>query len=277
GHFSVYLNGPANSKVTVTGISIPQLGIGEKSSEVVGTDKLKSGAITSGKVDEYINTAFPDATTTVTFDRAADVRGATLLNLPNITDQTLTQTQTDNLAKIREDSIAEAGTATGAITGAGAVPGLGWLTDLWEWLKKLLNAILGLPAAILDGLKALWKWLADILNAILAIPGAISKVIVDSITWAFAVDETWLKSRISDLKVDFDGKFPALVPIDFRFTDKASFDDLKVYIPNVGEVVIVQGDMVMRYSPILKNFLRAFFYLITGLFFFRRFYKVAED
>ena len=60
----------------------------------------------------------------------------------------------------------------------------------------MLNAILSIPGAILDGLKALWDWLAKILQAILAIPGGIigilgkiweflqtlSKVIADAIT-----------------------------------------------------------------------------------------------
>ena len=49
--------------------------------------------------------------------------------------------------------------------------GTGWLDKILDFLKKLLNAILSIPGAILDGLKALWDWLAKILQAILAIPG----------------------------------------------------------------------------------------------------------
>ena len=81
-----------------------------------------------------------------------------------------------------------------------------------------MNAILGIPGAILDGLKALWDWLAKILQAILAIPGGIinilskiweflqtlSKVISDAITvaitWTFSIDETWLRGRLEQFK-----------------------------------------------------------------------------
>ncbi|WP_067091673.1 hypothetical protein [Streptococcus marmotae] len=106
-------------------------------------------------------------TTTVKFDPKARVDGTTLV--PTVQE----------LERIRAGSAvgAQAGTVTltgaNSMTATGASTGLGldWLAKLWEWLKKLLDAILSIPGAILDGLKALWDWLAKILQAIGAIPG----------------------------------------------------------------------------------------------------------
>lgn len=271
----------------ITGVSIPELGISEKAKPISNREKLKSSGIDSASVDQYIDTAFPNDET-VTFDMSANVSEASLLNLPKVSDKQYTGEQIKTLSDIQAKARTEAGESISSNTGSLANTGTGFLEKLWEWLKQLLDAILGIPGAILAGLKALWDWLARILAAIQAIPGVISKGIVDvvsgisealkgALTWAFGIDQAWLQGRLGEIRKVFNAKFPALTPINYTFTDKTTFDDLKMMMPNVGEVVVVRGAVVMQYAPVLKNFMRAFLYLLTALFFFKRFYKVAED
>lgn len=317
--------------VTITDVTIPQLGIGTNVG-TISTDAMMSTSIEINKADEYVNTAFP-SDARVRFRTDADVRGATLTNLSNISDTTLTGSQIKTLEGLESVAISEADIAPSSGTGSSSTGGFWSL--LWDWLKKIWEAIISIPSLILDGLKALFStitdwlsklwdlitsipnavvtgisylpdWLSKIWTSITSIPGAIvtavtgfwtdllewvrsigegiasigrviTTAIKDALTWAFGIDGSWLKGRIEDLRRIFNSKFPAIKAIDYRFSDKATFDDLTMTIPNVGTVVVVKGSVVMQYGSILKNFLRAFFYLITALFFFKRFYKVAED
>ena len=109
----------------------------------------------------------------------------------------------------------------------------------------------------------------EVLDKALLRPGRLDRRVI--------VDKPDLKGRIETLKKTFDSKFPALKPINYKFSDKSSFDDLKMTVPYCGQVTVVESSIVMKYGSVLKNFLRAFFYLITALFFFKRFHKVAED
>ena len=287
----------------ITKVQIPELGI-NKSSAPISTEKLKSRAIDSQNVDEYIDTAFPNDET-IEFNPQADVTTATMVNMPKISNKTLTASQVKSLDDIQANAVSE---NTGSSSSAGSSSGFWSL--LWNWLLRILNAILGIPAAILDGIKTLFAtvtdWLAKIWMGICSIPSAIvsgvtgfwekllelvesivkaiegfNQAIANAITgvfeWCFGLDESWLKGRIETLKETFDSKFPALKPINYKFSDKSSFDDLKMTVPYCGQVTVVESSIVMEYGSVLKNFLRAFFYLITALFFFKRFHKVAED
>ncbi|WP_161498512.1 hypothetical protein, partial [Streptococcus suis] len=89
---------------------------------------------------------FPDTSTTVTFDQNADVTGATLATIPTISNHNLTDTQVQDLTKIKSgvDTAVNTGadTAIDSMTGtasAGVGAGWDWLSKLWEWLKKLLD------------------------------------------------------------------------------------------------------------------------------------------
>ncbi|KXW40335.1 hypothetical protein NTPn39_08270 [Streptococcus pneumoniae] len=307
----------------IKGVSIPELGIsvGEK----IKTDTLKRTEIQKEVVTKYIDTAFPKNSETVTFKSDAQVASLSLPALPRVSDKTYSDDQLRELNKIRAGTgvatpaVPEVGAGslgigeipgTGSLTGAGelagagtlagsgattaAGTGLGWLDKIIEWLKKLLNAILGIPGAILNGLKALWDWLAKILQAILAIPGGIinilskiweflqtlSKVISDAITgaitWTFSIDETWLRGRLSSLNDTFRRKFPVMVPLRYDFNDKDTISDMSVNIFG-SNYVILNGATATKLASPIKMVFRALAYVLMALFFARKFHKVAED
>ena len=283
----IFLRSKVSSDINLTSVSISELGI-HKTAQSMPTTNLKTGAVTSPKVDEYVQTAFPDSSTTVTFDQNADVTGATLATIPTISNHYLTDTQVQDLTRIKSgvDTAVNTGadTAIDSMTGpasAGVGAGWDWLSKLWEWLKKLLDAILGLPAAILAGLQALWdsliKWLTDIWTAISAIPGAISKAWTDALTWAFGVDQAWLDVRIKNLRLAFNSKFPNIQAFNYRFGDKSAFDDIRITLPGFGTHAVVSGSAMTAFAVKAKPFISGIFYLLTALFFMRKFYKVSED
>lgn len=277
--------------VTITDVSIPELGIGSVREEI-STANMMQNAMEVKTAEQYINVAFPNASTTVTFNTQANVIGATLPQIGTLSDYTLTGAQTDQLARVR------AGTATGALTGAqtatGTLTGTGWLDKILEFLKKLLDAILAIPGLILDGLKALWDWLAKILQAILAIPGGIigvlskiweflqtlSKVISNAITgaltWAFGIDGTWLKGRIESLQRQFRIKFPTMEPLRYDFGDKDVISDMNISILG-RSYTILDGAIATKLASPIKMVFRALSYVLMALFFARKFHKVAED
>ncbi|HEM3970234.1 TPA: hypothetical protein U1V34_002005 [Streptococcus suis] len=283
----IYLRPKTHGTINLTSVSISELGI-HKTAQSMPTTNLKTGAVTSPKVDEYVQTAFPDSSTTVTFDQNADVTGATLATIPTISNHNLTDAQVEDLTRIKSgvDTAVNTGadTAIDSMTGtasAGVGAGWDWLSKLWEWLKKLLDAILGLPAAILAGLQALWdsliKWLTDIWTAITAIPGAISKAWTDALTWAFGVDQAWLDARIKNLRLAFNSKFPNIQAFNYRFGDKSAFDDIRITLPGFGTHAVVSGSAMTAFAVKAKPFISGIFYLLTALFFMRKFYKVSED
>lgn len=294
--FDLYIDGPYSKKFTVTGVSIPEIGLGEHSNDKISLEGAKSTAVSSHRVDDYVQTAFPNNSTTVTFDKNVDVTGATLASIPTISNHTLTNTQVQELNRIKvgTDTAVNVGsdaaigvgenTAINSMTGTGTASvglGLDWLSKLLEWLKKLLDAILGLPAAILAGLQALWdsliKWLTDIWTAITAIPGAISKVFTDALTWAFGIDQAWLDARLKNLRLTFNQKFPNIQAFNYRFNDKAAFDDIRITLPGFGTYSVVSGSVMTEFAVKVKPFISGIFYLLTALFFMRKFYKVSED
>lgn len=292
---SFYLDYPSDKRVTVTGLSVPEFGIGEKA-KTISTDKLKEGAIDSASVDKYIDTAFPSQTETVTFKPDAKVGSLSLPNLPTVSDKIYSDNQLKELDKIRAGTGVGAGTATGAQTAIGSLAGAGtgWFDKILDFLKKLLDAILGIPGLILDGLKALWDWLAKILQAILAIPAGIidvlskiwefvkgiGKVIADAITgaltWAFGIDGTWLKGRINSLKRAFEIKFPAIAPLNYSIADKDTLSDMSINIFG-NSYVILDGTVASKLAGPMKMVFRALAYVLMALFFARKFHKVAED
>lgn len=311
------------SDIEVLEVSVPALRINKRVSPL-STEKLKSKAIGSQSIDQYIDTAFPNDET-IEFNPQADVATASLSNMPQISNKTLTANQVKTLDDIQANVVSE---NTGSSSSAGSSSGFWSL--LWDWLLRILNAILGIPSAILDVIKVLfatvtdwlakiWQgicdlnigstivdWLSKLWTAICSIPSAIisgvtgfwekllefvesivkaidgfNQAIANAITgaleWCFGLNEAWLKGRVESLKKMFNSKFPPLKPINYKFSDKGTFDDLTMNVPNCGEVVIVKSSIVMKYGTVLKNFMRAFFYLITALFFIKRFHKVAED
>lgn len=286
--FELYLEYSGSDTVFVKSISVPELGLVSEAKRKLSTEKLKKGAIDSSSVDEYIGTAFP-TDETITFDGNADVTSATLVNLPTISGKTYTGEQIKKLDDIRAQSDAKSGQLeeTGTGVNSGTVSGTGFWDKLWNWLKRLLDAILGLPASILAGLKALWDWLAKILDGILAIPGVIAKAIVDIISgikatiqevfnWAFGIDQIWLQGKLKGINVAFNTKFPNLKRLNFRITEKDSFSDVRMNL--VGhELVVLKGSVVNTYASKIKLVLRAITYISLAWFYLRRFYKVSED
>lgn len=293
-HFSEYAAALASDKpITITDISIPELGIGSVREEI-STANMMQTAMEVKTAEQYINVAFPNASTTVTFNTQANVIGATLPQIGTLSDYGLTGAQTDELARVR------AGTATGTLTGAQTATGTltgsgtGWLDKILEFLKKLLDAILAIPGLILDGLKALWDWLAKILQAILAIPGGIigvlskiweflqtlskviSNAITSALTWAFGIDGTWLKGRIESLQRQLRVKFPTMEPLRYDFGDKDVISDMNISI--LGQsYTILDGVIATKLASPIKMVFRALSYILMALFFARKFHKVAED
>lgn len=293
-HVTKFATALATDKpVTITDVSIPELVIGSVREEI-STANMMQNAMEVKTAEQYINVAFPQASTTVTFNSQANVIGATLPQIGTLSDYTLTGAQTDELARVRAGTGGQtatgAQTATGTLTGAGT----GWLDKILDFLKKLLDAILGIPGLILDGLKALWDWLAKILQAILAIPGGIigvlskiweflqslakviSNAITGALTWAFGIDGTWLKSRIGALDSQFRRKFPNVQPLRYDFSDKDTISDMSVNILG-SDYVILNGATATKLAGPMKMIFRALAYVLMALFFARKFHKVAED
>ncbi len=273
--FDVSVYAKRTLEFNVTSVKIPELNI-NKTAEPVHLDKLKTSGIDSATVNEYIDTAFPSEET-VTFNMDANVSDTTLLNLPNISDKVYTDAQVKTLTDIQtktEDT-------TDSTTDPSAPTNTGFWDSLWSWLKKLLDAILAIPGAILAGLQALWdtliKWLTDIWTAITAIPGAISTAWTDALTWTFGVDQAWLDARLKDLRLSFNSKFPNIKAFNYSFGDKQAFDDIKISLPGFGTQTVVSGLAMTAFAVKAKPFISGIFYLLTALFFMRKFYKVSED
>lgn len=266
--------------ITITKVTVPQVGIVDTG--IVSTQNLKAGEITKADQEQYINTAFPTAET-VTFRPDADVAGVDLVTLPNVSSKTYTGDQVANLTNIRArarvgtNTLVDAGAGATSTTAAQGGLNFDWLSKLWDWLKKLLDAILSLPTAILDGLKALWDWLSKILASIKAIPNTLSTAFTDALTWAFGVDGVWLQNRLGGLKTAFNAKLPSIQPLNYNFTDKDAFDDIRADLPIGGSQVIVSGAIMSKYAPPVKLFLRGLFYILLAMFFVRKFHKTAED
>ncbi|ERK28218.1 hypothetical protein [Clostridium intestinale] len=79
--------------------------------------------------------------------------------------------------------VAEDGTLTDTIpnTGEGEIPNTGFWTSLWNWLQKIIDAILSIPGLIVTGignlLSALWEFLQSIVDGI----GSIIASLTDSV------------------------------------------------------------------------------------------------
>lgn len=278
--FDVSVYAKRTLEFNVTSVKIPELNI-NKTAEPVRLDNLKSSGIDSATVNEYIDTAFPSEQT-VTYNMDANVADTTLLNLPNISDKVYTDAQVKTLSDIetRTDSTTTDGTID-SNTGTVSTPNTGFWERLWDWLKNLLDAILAIPGAILAGLQALWdiliKWLTDIWTAITAIPGAISTAWTDALTWTFGIDQAKLDARLKDLRLAFNSKFPNIKAFNYNFGDKQAFDDIKISLPGFGTQTVVSGSAMTAFAVKAKPFVSGMFYLLTALFFMRKFYKVSED
>ncbi|HFU3728259.1 TPA: hypothetical protein ACGOZH_001963 [Streptococcus suis] len=278
--FNVIVDAKTTFDFFVTSVKIPELNI-NKTAEPVRLDNLKSSGIDSATVNEYIDTAFPSEET-VTFNMDANVTDTTLLNLPNISDKVYTDAQVKTLSDIetRTDSTTTDGTID-SNTGTVSTPNTGFWDSLWNWLKNLLDAIKAIPGAILAGLQALWdiliKWLTDIWTAISAIPGAISTAWTDALTWTFGIDEALLDARLKDLRLAFNRKFPNIQAFNYDFDDKQAFDDIKITLPGFGTHAVVSGVAMTAFAVKARPFIGGIFYLLTALFFMRKFYKVSED
>ncbi|HEM3610835.1 TPA: hypothetical protein U1C35_001957 [Streptococcus suis] len=273
--FAVSVYAKRTLEFNVTSVKVPELNI-NKTAEPVHLDKLKTSGIDSATVNEYIDTAFPSEQT-VTYNMDANVTDTTLLNLPNISDKVYTDAQVKTLTDIQtktEDT-------TDSTTDPSTTTNTGFWDGLWSWLKKLLDAIKAIPGAILAGLQALWdtliKWLTDIWTAISAIPGAISTAWTDALTWTFGIDEALLDARLKDLRLAFNRKFPNIQAFNYNFGDKQSFDDIKITLPGFGTHAVVSGVAMTAFAVKARPFIGGIFYLLTALFFMRKFYKVSED
>lgn len=278
--FKLILDAKKTIDFSVTSVKIPELNI-NKTAEPVHLEKLKTSGIDSATVNEYIDTAFPSEET-VTFNMDANVSDTTLLNLPNISDKVYTESQVKTLTDIQTQT--DSTTTDGTIdsnTGTVSTPNTGFWEKLWNWLKNLLDAILAIPGAILAGLGALWdtliKWLTDIWTAISAIPEAISTALTDALTWTFGIDEALLDARLKDLRLAFNSKFPNIKAFNYNFGDKQAFDDIKITLPGFGSQTVVSGVAMTAFAVKAKPFIGGIFYLLTALFFMRKFYKVSED
>lgn len=277
----IFLRG-SKAKYNVTSLTIPELGIGVQAPEVP-TAGMRVKEYNPEVRQKVADTVFNTSSSTITFNPDAAIVNATVLGLPAISDKVYDSSQSKTL----EDVLAGTGANAGSITsGAGSIPGIASgsgilnLSGLWDWLKKLLDAILGLPAAILAGLKALWQGLtnilSDILKAISSLGTIIGKYILDGLKDLFGVDSAWLSGRIEHLKLRFSEKFPSINPINYHFTDKDSLSDITVDFPIYGRQTVVSGSVATEFARIVKQFLRALFYILLALFFFRKFHKTAE-
>ena len=134
---------------------------------------------------------------------------------------TVTQTQQD----VWEGSVSvpgsESGTGSGTISGTVTLPS--WLSDglnnLLDGLKDISSTLLAIPAAIAS---AIWStlpaWLqegitnltvgfADILETLISIPGAIvdgiTGALTNTLTWAFAISDTFIATKVDALTLKY--------------------------------------------------------------------------
>lgn len=177
----------------------------------------------------------------------------------------------------------------GAGANAGARDKADWLSKvpflgkLWDFLKeiiRLLNAILkAILDAIINAMKATAAPILNVLNAIMEWVKSIAKgrSVVEVITQDLIIGNTdALVSKLNNIQQLINAKFPNIKPLNLNFTDKPAFDDFKADIPHVGTVTIISADMMNRFAPVAKNFFAGLFFFLTGLFFFKKYYKVSE-
>ena len=96
-------------------------------------------------------------------------------------------------------------------------------------------------------------------------------------TWTFGIDQAKLDARLKDLRLAFNSKFPNIQAFNYNFRDKQAFDDIKITLPGFGSQTVVSGLAMTAFAVKAKPFISGIFYLLTALFFMRKFYKVSED
>lgn len=207
--------------LTVTQVSIPQLGIGT-ANEMVSTAGLVG--VGAGLLDAYIDTAFPNSDS-ITFNGSADLAGTNLLNLPKVSSKTFSPPQIDKLTNIRTGVVTGVGTGTDAATDTAldntatspdvaSGTNAGFWSGLWDWLLKILNAILSIPSLILTGVKGFFDNVVDWLSKIWVVIKAIPQAIIDASQAFWATLTDWLAKLwqgILDLPKAISGAFTSLV------------------------------------------------------------------
>lgn len=181
------------------------------------------------------------------------------------------------------DDTANAGAIPKDKTEADWISKVPFLGQLWDFLKeiiRLLNAILkGILDAIINAIKAAASPILNVLNALFEVIKSIAKgrSIAETITQDLVIGNTdALVAKLNNIQQLINAKFPNIVPLNLNFTDKPAFDDFTADIPYAGTVTIISADMMNRFAPVAKNFFAGLFYFLTGLFFFKKYYKVSE-
>ena len=131
----------------------------------------------------------------------------------------------------------------------------GWLT-LWDWLKKILDAILSLPASIAELIEAILTkvFVPDLAKAqdqILAIQNKFG--------WVTALNDC-IKNNLTSLKPD---SAPPVIYIDF--TQAESFK----YVP-VGKQVAIDFSWYARYKPTGDAIIGSFMWIVYLWYLWKR-------
>lgn len=275
-----------NAAYNITSVTIPELGIGVASPEIPTT--TIRGNEFDGRTRERVADAIVPAGTTEVLNFYPDAPiaygGITALGLPGISDKVYDNSQVKTLEELQAEAGVNAGTATGVGTATGAGVNAGTnplnLSGLWEWLKKILAALLNIPELIMKGLKALFDALMALLTkiweAILGLGASVGTFILDGLKAMFGVDSAWFSGRVDALRLRFREKFPAIEPIGYGFSDKTTVSDITIDLPGYGTMTVVSGGIMTEYAGLVKMFLRGLFYMLLALFFFRKFHKTAE-
>lgn len=130
----------------------------------------------------------------ISFSNQADLTNVTAIDLPKVSDKTLTPDQvkviTSGIPLTNEGSVGSTGTIIDTVT---SIPGaiITGIGNLFSWLQGLLisiwNAILALPTTIVTGISSFFGWLQGLLtniwSAILATPAAIVTGISSFFGW----------------------------------------------------------------------------------------------
>lgn len=268
-------------KYNVTSFSIPELGIGVTAPDIP-TNKIRENEYDVKTRERVADVVFGGTVETITFRPDVNLSEVTALSLPTVTDKTYNTDQIRTLEELQAGATSEAGSTatTGALATPGSTTGLLDLSGLWDWLRKIWEAILGIPAALLAGLQAMWqaltKILSDILKAIIGLGEAIGTYILDGLKAMFGVDGAWFTARVEQLKLKFSEKFPSIEPINYTFVDKETVSDLTADFPLYGRQTVVSGAVATEFAKVVKMFLRGLFYILLALFFFKKFHKTAE-
>lgn len=136
----------------------------------------------------------------------------------------------------------------------------GFWSGLWDWLKKILDAILSIPGAILSGLGAL---------------------ITSIFTTLFVPDTAFWQNNFNNLNGEFkrvlDPTAYTSILESFQNLTSPTFNDITIpSIMGSPTVVIVESDYINSSLSTIHDWIRGFFFVLLALYNINMIYKLVR-